>query len=42
VTACEKCWADAYLESKIHGTTQVEEYERLVRSKSVCETEEEQ
>lgn len=30
MTACEKCWADAYWEATIHGTTQVDEYQRLL------------
>ena len=30
MSACERCWSDAYLESRLRGTSQVDEYHRLL------------
>ena len=30
MSACEKCWADAYWESLLRGTLQADEYQRLM------------
>jgi hypothetical protein len=39
--ACEKCWGDAFIASKISGRSQPEEYHRLLdeRSESPCTPE---
>jgi len=40
VTACEKCWADAYLESVRRGTLQADEYLLLIEQRGdTCEEE---
>lgn len=30
MTACEKCWNDAYTEALLNGTLQYDEYQRLL------------
>jgi hypothetical protein len=32
MSACERCWTDAYLAARLHGTSQVEEYQRLLQA----------
>lgn len=31
MAACEECWTDAYLKSRLRGTSQVDEYQRLIQ-----------
>ncbi|ANA86407.1 hypothetical protein BH762_gp112 [Gordonia phage OneUp] len=31
MSACEDCWSDAYVKSRIRGTSQVDEYQRLIQ-----------
>ena len=31
--ACQRCWDDAWIESRIRGGTQVENYRRLLRDR---------
>lgn len=44
MAACEKCWSDAYFESRVNGRPQADEYRRLLdeRKDSPCTPEEQQ
>lgn len=34
MSACETCWADAYVEARLKGGSQVDHYHRLLRERA--------